>query len=107
MAALFRFVLRFFLAFLGAKILLDLLGGATMSGLLWLSVFAVSSLYLFDLADWYLEGKLRRALSPKALGWRLARFLIGLNVVGEEKKRGGRGQGSKTPPPSPNPLGGD
>ncbi len=99
MSILFRAMLRLFVAFLAAQLVLGLLGGATLQGLLGFSLSFVLLWYAFDVLDWYFDGAVRRALSPQNLGWRLARFLIGLNVVEpprleEKKKHEGGGQGS-------------
>lgn len=78
----FKFFLRLLAAVLIAKFSLGFLGADTLPGLLWGSLGLVLLTYLFDLLDWYSAGALRRALRPKEISWRVARLLIGINMVG-------------------------
>jgi hypothetical protein len=77
---LFNLAVRLFLAFLVAKLLL---GGGNPAMLLGLALGLVGLTYLIA----WLERLYQRSWQSKAmeLGWRLARFFIGLNQV--EKQR--------------------
>jgi hypothetical protein len=86
MTIAFKFFVRFLAAILIAKFSLGLLGADTLPGLLWGSLGLVLLTYLFDLLDWFSKGALRRALRPKEIGWRVARLLIGMNMVGGKKE---------------------
>lgn len=77
----FKFFIRLLVAFLLAQFVLRLLGAATLAGLVGLSLGLVCCSYLFDFLDWYYEGALRRALKPKAIGWLVARLVVGMNTV--------------------------
>jgi hypothetical protein len=81
MSSLFRFSVRLLGAFLVAKFLLGLLGADTPQVILGFSLLLVFLTYLFDWLDRYYQGAWRRALSPAEIGWRMARFLIGMNQL--------------------------
>ena len=85
MTVLFAFAIRLFLAFLAAKLLLGLLGGGSPALLLSLALAIVGLTYLVA----GLERFYQRTWQSKAaeLGWRLARFLIGLNHVKNHQER--------------------
>jgi len=72
---LFRFFVRFFLAFLAAKLLLLLLGADSPGTLLGLSLGLTLLTYIFDF------------LPPSEIGWFIARLLISLNLV-RHRRRG-------------------
>jgi hypothetical protein len=75
----FNLAIRFLLAFLAAKVLLSLLGGGRPVTLLGLALSLVGLSYLIS----FLENYYQRTWQSKAaeLGWKVARFLIGLNQV--------------------------
>ena len=85
MTALFSFAIRLLLAFLAAKLLLGLLGGGSPALLLVLALALTGLSYLITWLERYYE----RTWQSKAaeLGWRLARFLIGLNQIRDKKAR--------------------
>ena len=79
MTLLFAFAIRLLLAFLAAKLILGLLGGGSPALLLGLALALTGLTYLVA----GLERFYQRTWQSQAaeLGWRLARFLIGLNQV--------------------------
>ena len=79
MQFLFSFAIRLLLAFLAAKLLLGLRGGGSPALLLGLALALTGLTYLTA----WLERSYQRTWQSQAaaLGWRLARFLIGLNQV--------------------------
>jgi len=81
--SLFKLAIRGFLAFLAAKLLLGLLGGGSPALLLALALALTGLTYLIA----WLERYYQRTWQSKAaqLGWRLARFLIGLNQVDDKQ----------------------
>jgi hypothetical protein len=83
MKFLFNLFVRLLLAFLAAKFLLSLLGGGSPAILLGLALILVGLTYLIK----FLENYYQRTWQSKMaeLGWRVARFLIGLNQVGDRK----------------------
>ena len=83
MKFLFNLFVRLLLAFLVAKFLLSLLGGGSPAILLGLALILVGLTYLIK----FLENYYQRTWQSKMaeLGWRVARFLIGLNQVGDRK----------------------
>jgi hypothetical protein len=83
MKFLFNLFVRLLLAFLVAKFLLGFLGWSSPATLLGLSLFLVGLTYLVR----FLENYYQRTWQGKMaeLGWRVARFLIGLNQVGDRK----------------------
>ncbi|MHB8066779.1 MAG: hypothetical protein ACYDIC_02650 [Desulfobaccales bacterium] len=83
----FKFFIRLLLAFLLAQFVLRLLGAVTLAGLLGVSCGLVGCAYLFDFLDWYYGGALRRALKPAAIGWLIARLVVGMNTVEQPKER--------------------
>ncbi len=85
MRLLFNFALRLFLAFLAAKLLLGFLGGGSPALLLGLAFSLAGLTYLVG----WLEHYYQRTWHSKAaeLGWRVARFLIGLNQVQDKQSR--------------------
>ena len=85
MKILFNLFIRLFLAFLAAKFILSLLGGGSPAVLLGLSLFFVGLTYLVK----FLENYYQRTWQSKMaeLGWRVARFLIGLNQLDDKRPR--------------------
>ena len=83
MKFLFNLFIRLLLAFLAAKFLLSLLGGGSPATLLGLALFLVGLTYLVK----FLENYYQRTWQSKMaeLGWRVARFLIGLNQLNDRK----------------------
>jgi hypothetical protein len=83
MKFLFNFTVRLFLAFLLAKVALNLLGAGNPATLLGLALALVGLTYLVK----YLESYYQRTWQSKVaeIGWRCARFLIGLNQVRPRK----------------------
>jgi hypothetical protein len=79
MKILFNFSVRLLLAFLAAKFLLGILGGGGLEALVGLSLCVVLLIYLVK----FLESYYLRSWQSKMaeLGWRAARFLIGLNQL--------------------------
>ncbi len=82
---LFNLALRLFLAFLAAKLLLNLLGGGSPAMLLGLALGLVGLTYVIA----WLERLYQHSWQSKVaeLGWRLARFCIGLNQVDQRPPR--------------------
>jgi hypothetical protein len=85
MKILFNLFIRLFLAFLAAKFLLALLGGGSPATLLGLSLFLVGLTYLIKLLENYYQRTWQSKMAE--LGWRVARFLIGLNQLGDKRPR--------------------
>jgi hypothetical protein len=85
MNILFNLFIRLFLAFLAAKFILSLLGDGSPAILLALSLFLVGLTYLVK----FLENYYQRTWQSKMaeLGWRVARFLIGLNQLDDKRPR--------------------
>jgi hypothetical protein len=83
MKLLFNFFIRLFLAFLLARVALNLLGGGSPAVLLGLSVCLVALTYLVT----FLEAYYQRTWQSKVaeIGWQVARFLIGLNQLQNRK----------------------
>ncbi len=83
MKTLFNVFVRLLLAFLLAKFLLGILGGGSPVALLGLSLFLVLLSYLIKLLENYYQRTWQSKMAE--LGWRVARFLIGLNQLGDRK----------------------
>lgn len=83
MQIIFNLSIRLFLAFLAAKLLLSLLGGGSPVMLLGFTLSLVGLSYLVS----FLENYYQRTWQSKVadLGWKVARFLIGLNQVDRRK----------------------
>jgi hypothetical protein len=83
MKIIFNLFVRLLLALLAAKFLLSLVGGGSPATLLGLALILVGLTYLVK----FLENYYQRTWQSKMaeLGWRVARFLIGLNQVGGRK----------------------
>jgi hypothetical protein len=83
MQIIFNLSIRLFLAFLAAKLLLSLLGGGSPVMLLGFALSLVGLSYLVS----FLENYYQRTWQSKMadLGWKVARFLIGLNQVDRHK----------------------
>jgi hypothetical protein len=79
MKIIFNLFVRLFLAFLAAKFLLSLMGGGSPAILLGLALILAGLTYLIK----FLENYYQRTWQSKMAdwGWRLARFLIGLNQL--------------------------
>lgn len=91
MKTVFNFFLRLFLALLVAKceeVFFGIMGGDGLENLLVVTAFFVSLSYLVT----YLEHHYHRAWHDKMaeLGWRVARFLIGLNQLKDKPPRTGK-----------------
>ncbi len=82
---LFHFALRLFLAFLTAKFFLSLLGGGSPALLLILALSLTGLSY--GLAWLNRRYRLTWHRQAAALGWRLARFLISLNLLQDPRSR--------------------
>ncbi len=61
MRRIFGFALRFFIAFLLAKLFLGHLGADTPGCLLGLTLLLVANTYLFDFLEYYQQGSWRRS----------------------------------------------
>ncbi len=85
MKILFNLSIRLLLAFLVAKFLLGILGGGSPETLLGLSLFLVGLTYLIKLLEIYYKRSWQSKMAE--LGWRVARFLIGLNQLKDSKRR--------------------
>jgi hypothetical protein len=85
MQFLFSFAIRVLLAFLAVKLLLGLLGGGNPALFLGLTLALTGLTYLIA----WLERSYQRTWQGQAaaLGWRLARFLIGLNRVNKKTRQ--------------------
>ena len=83
MKFLFNLFVRLLLAFLVAKFLLSLLGGGSSAILLGLALILVGLTYLIKSLENYYQRTWQSKMAE--LGWRVARFLIGLNQVGDRK----------------------
>ena len=85
MKFVFNLFIRLFLAFIVAKLALNLLGGGSPAALLGLAAALVGLTYLIA----FLEAYYQRTWQSKVAewGWRAARFLIGLNQLGDRKPR--------------------
>ncbi|MGQ9921223.1 MAG: hypothetical protein ACUVRZ_07805 [Desulfobacca sp.] len=85
MTLLFAFAIRLLFAFFAAKLLLGLLGSGSPALLLALALALTGLTYLIS----WLERGYERTWQSKAaeLGWRLARFLIGLNQIKDQRGR--------------------
>jgi hypothetical protein len=83
MKFIFNFAIRLFLALLLAKVSLNLLGGGSPAALLGLAVCLVGLTYLVT----FLEAYYQRTWQSKVaeIGWKVARFLIGLNQLQNRK----------------------
>ncbi|MBM4288482.1 MAG: hypothetical protein FJ135_10125 [Deltaproteobacteria bacterium] len=88
MKIVFNFFLRLFLAFLVAKseeVFFGIMGGDGLENLLVLTAFFVLLSYLVNFLESYYHRSLQSKLAE--LGWRAARFLIGLNQLGGKGPR--------------------
>jgi hypothetical protein len=83
MKIIFNLFVRLLLAFLTAKFLLSLLGGGSPAILLGLALILVGLTYLVRFLENYYQRTWQSKLAE--LGWRVARFLIGLNQLGDRK----------------------
>jgi hypothetical protein len=83
MKILFNLSIRFLLAFLVAKFLLSLLGGGDPAALLGLALLLVGLTYLVKFLEKYYQRTWQSKMAE--VGWRFARFLIGLNQLGGRK----------------------
>ena len=85
MKFIFNLSLRLLLAFLTVKFLLGIFGGGSPAMLLGGALSLVGLSYLIT----YLEQYYQRTWHSKAaeLGWKVARFLIGLNQLKDKKPR--------------------
>lgn len=85
MKILFNLFIRLLLAFLAAKFIFSLLGGGSPAALLGLALVLVGLTYLIK----FLENYYQRTWQSKMaeLGWRVARFLIGLNQLDDKHPR--------------------
>lgn len=83
MKFLFDLFIRLLLAFLAAKFTLSLWGGGSPAALLGFATLLVGLTYLVK----FLETTYQRTWQSKVaeLGWRCARFLIGLNQINHRK----------------------
>ncbi len=79
MKIIFNLFVRLLLAFLAAKFLLSLLGGGSPAILLGLSLFLVGLTYLIRFLEKYYQRTWQSKMAE--VGWRVARFLIGLNQL--------------------------
>jgi hypothetical protein len=85
-SGVFKFFIRLLIAFLVVKLCLIFVGAGSPELLLGFSLGLVLLTYIFDFLDWFFEGALRKAFTPAEIGWRVARFLISMNVVGGPKE---------------------
>lgn len=83
MKILFNFFVRLLLAFLAARFLLGLLGEGSPAALLGLALALVALTYLVKVLERYYQRTWQSKVAE--LGWRAARFLIGLNQLGDRK----------------------
>ncbi len=83
MKFLFNLSIRLFLAFLVAKFTLSLLGGGNPTTLLGLALILVGLTYLVTFLETYYQRTWQSKMAD--LGWRLARFFIGLNQLDHRK----------------------
>ena len=83
MKFLFNLFVRLLLAFLLAKFLLGFLGWGRPATLLGLALILVGLTYLIKFLESYYQRTWQSKMAE--LGWRVARFLIGLNQVGDRK----------------------
>jgi hypothetical protein len=83
MKLLFNLFVRLFLAFLVAKFILSLLGGGSPATLLGLALGLVGLTYLVRFLETYYQRTWQSKMAE--LGWRLARFFIGLNQLDHRK----------------------
>ena len=83
MKFLFNLSIRLFLAFLVAKLTLSLLGGGNPTTLLGLALILVGLTYLVTFLETYYQRTWQSKVAD--LGWRLARFFIGLNQLDHRK----------------------
>ncbi len=79
----FNLAIRLFLAFLVAKFMLGLLGGGSPATLFGLALCLVGLTYLVKFLETYYQRTWQSKMAE--LGWRLARFLIGLNQLEHRK----------------------
>jgi hypothetical protein len=84
MKFVFNLFIRLFLAFLAAKLLLGLLGRGSPETLLGLALGLVGLSYLIKFLEIYYQRTWQSKMAE--LGWRAARFLIGLNQLGDSRK---------------------
>ena len=83
MKYLFNLFIRLLLAFLAAKFLLGLFGGGSPTALLGLALILVGLTYLVKFLETYYQRTWQSKVAE--LGWRAARFLIGLNQLEHRK----------------------
>jgi hypothetical protein len=83
MKFLFDFTIRLFLAFLLARVVLNLLGGGSPAALLGLAVCLVALTYLVKFLEAYYQRTWQSKMAE--IGWQVARFFIGLNQLQKRK----------------------
>jgi uncharacterized membrane protein len=83
MKFLFDLFIRLFVAFLAAKLALGLVGGGSAAALLGLAAVLVALTYLIKFLETYYQRTWQSKVAE--LGWRCARFLIGLNQIQHRK----------------------
>jgi hypothetical protein len=83
MKFLFNLCIRLLLAFLAAKFFLDLAGGSSAAALLGLAAVLVGLTYLISFLETYYQRTWQSKFAE--LGWRCARFFIGLNQIKHRK----------------------
>ena len=79
MKFLFNLAIRLFLAFLVAKFMLGLLGGGSPATLLGLALSLVGLTYLVKFLEAYYQRTWQSKMAE--IGWKVARFFIGLNQL--------------------------
>jgi hypothetical protein len=83
MKFLFNLFIRLLLAFLVSKFILGLFGGGSPIPLLGLTLILLGLTYLVKFLETYYQRTWQSKMAD--LGWRAARFLIGLNQVKHRK----------------------
>ena len=83
MKLIFDLSIRLLLAFLAAKFILGLVGGGSPAALLGLAALLVGLTYLIKFLETYYQRTWQSKVAE--LGWRCARFLIGLNQIDHRK----------------------
>jgi hypothetical protein len=81
----FNLFVRLFVALLAAKLLLGLWGGGSPEALLGLTLGLIGLSYLIKVLEIYYQRTWQSKMAE--LGWRAARFLIGLNQLGDKQNR--------------------
>ena len=85
MKFLFNLAIRLLVAFLMAKFILGLLGGGSPAALLGLALGLMGLTYLVKFLETYYQRTWQSKMAE--LGWRLARFLIGLNQLDHRNRQ--------------------